>query len=855
MKISRMRHLLGVTVALLWMVFAPEALAQVLPCPYPDWNSGTVYVGGNRVKHLNKAYEARWWTQNENPALSGQWGVWRYLHDCSSGENIPPTANAGADSIAVEGSVVSLSGSGTDTDGTITAYLWAQTAGPAVTLSAANTANASFSAPQVSADTPLTFQLTVTDNQGATGSDLVVVTVRDATVIGHERCRPDGLYKTPGADVPYCSIYDNNGREQLANGTARRVIGYFTAWRHGKNGQPAYLAKDIPWTRITHINYAFAHVGADNRISVGNEASPTNPATGMTWPGVSGAEMDAAYSYQGHFNLLNRYKKLHPNVRTLISVGGWAETGGYFDDNGQRVASGGFYTMTTLANGAVNTAGINAFADSAVAFIRRYGFDGVDIDYEYPASTTDAGNPDDFTIANARRGGLNASYNVLIKTLRERLDAAGVQDGRHYLLTSAVPASGYLLRGLENYKSLQYFDYVNVMSYDLHGAWNEFVGPNAALFDDGRDSELVRWNVYGTAQYGGIGYLNTDWAYHYYRGALSAGRVNMGVPYYTRGFRNVTGGTNGLWGRSVGAPPCPPGTTACGDGAVGIDNLWHDVDAQGRQVGGGSNPMWHAMNLQNGIVGSYGAAYGLDPVNDPTDRLTGTYTRYYDATLVAPWLWNAQKRVFLSTEDEQSIAAKAQWIVDRGIGGAMIWELAGDYDRRPNGEYFMGSTLTRLLHTTFASAPAYGNRRANRVMPAQAMNVEIALSGYLRGEQNYPISPTLTITNRTAVSLPGGTEFQFDVPTSTPANFSDQSGFSTSVLEVGHSGNNIGGLDGDFHRASIRLPGWQSLAPGASVTLTFVHYLPISGPGNFTVTYNGTRYALKFEYPSLPVAY
>jgi chitinase len=70
------------------------------------------------------------------------------------------------------------------------------------------------------------------------------------------------------------------------------------------------------------------------------------------------------------------------------------------------------------------------------------------------------------------------------------------------------------------------------MSYDLHGGWNQYVGPNAPLFDDGNDAELRAGNAYS---YGGIGYLNVDWAYRYYRGALQAGRINIGVPYYTRG--------------------------------------------------------------------------------------------------------------------------------------------------------------------------------------------------------------------------------------------------------------------------------------------------------------------------------
>jgi hypothetical protein len=93
--------------------------------------------------------------------------------------NQPPTANAGADKTVNEGAAVSLPGSGSDPDGTIASYAWAQTAGPTIILSGANTATASFAAPQVSATTVLTFRLTVTDNGGATASDTVNVTVND----------------------------------------------------------------------------------------------------------------------------------------------------------------------------------------------------------------------------------------------------------------------------------------------------------------------------------------------------------------------------------------------------------------------------------------------------------------------------------------------------------------------------------------------------------------------------------------------------------------------------------------------------------------------------------------------------
>jgi chitinase len=656
-----------------------------------------------------------------------------------------------------------------------------------------------------------------------------------------ESCRPDGLYRTPGADVPYCSVYDSAGREKMGADHQRRVIGYFTGWRTGKDGRPAYLASDIPWDRITHINYAFAHVDKGNKLSVGPDGA-TNPATGMTWPGVAGAEMDPRLPYRGHFNLLNKFKKQHPDVRTLISVGGWAETGGYFDEGGDRVDSGGFYAMATNADGSVNQAGIDTFADSAVDFVRTYGFNGVDIDYEYPTTMKDAGNPLDRAVSNGRRAGLVRGYAALMRTLRERLDRAGAADGRHYLLTVAAPSSGYLLRGMETFQVQKYLDYVNIMSYDLHGAWNEYVGPNASLFDDGKDAELAAGGVYTTSQYGGIGYLNTDWAYHYFRGSMPAGRINIGLPYYTRGFKNVTGGTDGLWGRAP-STNCPAGSglTRCGDGATGIDNLWHDLDADGKESPAGSNPMWHAKNLEKGVVGDYVTDYGF-PAGT---RLTGTYARRYDSTLVAPWLWNAEKKVFLSTEDEQSVKAKAQYVVDRGIGGTMVWELAGDYDwNAAEGQYEPGSTLTTTMYEAFRSASPYGATRATTGMPSEALDIGVDFGRFPLGDSNYPISPKLRITNNTSSALPGGTEFRFDYATSAPGNARDQSGWGTTVIRSDHTGGNVGGLKGDYHRVALKLPAWQSLAPGASVELDFVYHLPVSTPSNWTVTFGGRTYAL-----------
>ncbi len=952
-------------------LIAFNSYAAVDCTTFANWDSSTIYNGGEQVQHLGSGYKANYWTQGNDPAqTSGEWGHWKHLGTCdAAGENEPPTVSVTsplASDAITHGDAVTISASALDVDGTVAkvefsvdgvvvgqatqapySVAWIATVGShqisavsyddagaqstvsSVTINVASsnpdniaptvdvalstnsvdvgsavtlTANASDADGSVdkvdfyvggslvgtAATAPYTLNYTTvragdlavyavaTDNLGAsTNSTSVTLAVNGVPPVAS--CRPDGLYQTEGINVPYCTVYDAEGREQMGADHPRRVIGYFTSWRAGDDPQASYLVKDIPWEQLTHINYAFVGIGSDGKVNLGDVNDPNNAATNKEWPGV---DIDPALGFKGHFGALATYKQRY-GVKTLISIGGWAETGGHFDENGNRVADGGFYTMTTNADGSINHAGIEKFAASAVEMMRNYKFDGLDIDYEYPTSMAGAGNPYDKAFMEPRRPYLWASYQELMKVLREKLDAASAQDGVHYMLTIAAPSSGYLLRGMETFDVTKYLDYVNIMSYDLHGAWNDHVGHNAALYDTGEDSELAQWNVYNTAAYGGIGYLNTDWAYHYFRGSMPAGRINIGVPYYTRGWQDVAGGTNGLWGRAAlpNQAQCPEGTgegekNNCGNGAMGIDNMWHDKDPQGNEMGAGSGPMWHAKNLEKGIWGTYSAAYGLDPVNDPSDQLVGTYTRHYDSVAVAPWLWNSQKNVFLSTEDEASVSVKADYVINKEIGGIMFWELAGDYNcyvlengQRTSvdlteqacsngaGEYHMGNTMTKAIYDKFKSATPYGNKVSSGVTPSETVDITVTVGGFKVGDQNYPINPKVTFTNNTGHTIPGGTEFQFDIPVSAPDNAKDQSGGGLKVIASGHTrANNIGGLDGPMHRAAFSLPSWKELPAGGTYELDMVYYLPISGPANYTVNLNGVDYAFKFEQPDLPLA-
>lgn len=196
----------------------------------------------------------------------------------------------------------------------------------------------------------------------------------------------------------------NVTNEKKSDELKRKIVGYFPEWAYSSEAQGYFNATDLQWDSITHIQYSFAMVDpSTNKITLGDKhAAIEEDFAGydLSYKGKK-VELDPSLPYKGHFNVLQTMKKSYPDVDLLISVGGWA-------------GSRGFYTMLDT------DAGINTFANSCVDFIRQYGFDGVDIDFEYPSATSQSGNPDDFDLSEPRRSKLNERYNILIKTLREK---------------------------------------------------------------------------------------------------------------------------------------------------------------------------------------------------------------------------------------------------------------------------------------------------------------------------------------------------------------------------------------------------------------------------------------------------
>lgn len=338
----------------------------------------------------------------------------------------------------------------------------------------------------------------------------------------------------------------------------KKVVGYFAAWAAYSGFTPDKLDAG----KLTHINYSFANIGSDNKIAMG-------------YPDID----------PGNFTKLNALKQKNPGLKTLISVGGWSWSGRFSDA-----------ALTDVSR--------TAFADSCVDFIVKYGFDGIDIDWEYPVSGGLA--------TNTRRPEDKRNFTLLLKKLREKLDARTQTDGRKYLLTIAGASGTWYIDNTELGLLHPYIDYANIMTYDIHGTWDAYTDFNAPLYSSTDNSAQYQWSVDQSVN----AWLNAG---------FPASKLVMGIPFYGNKYNYAGKTNNGLY-----------------------------------QSFSGGNSVSYAT-----IASNYLNAEG--------------YVRYFHQQSMVPWLFNGS--TFISYDDAQSIGLKAQYVKNKNLGGAAIWELSQDPDK------------------------------------------------------------------------------------------------------------------------------------------------------------------------------
>ncbi|KAI5475913.1 glycoside hydrolase family 18 protein, partial [Pseudohyphozyma bogoriensis] len=306
-------------------------------------------------------------------------------------------------------------------------------------------------------------------------------------------------------------------------------------------------------------------------------------------------------------------------TKALVSVGGW--TGSRF-----------FSSLVATAASRVT------FASALESFVHEHGFDGVDFDWEYPASTGIGCNGNSPSDA--------ANFLAFLQTVRDKL-------GKKALITAAVASGGIIGSDGQPLSDVSGFadvlDFINVMAYDVTGSWSESTGPNAPLHNC----------LSGTSAESAIQYWTSA--------GFPASNILLGVPSYGHSFtttssklilKEVSGSKTLLYQEKTSVTPMGDdldvasmaGTDECG------------VSIQANQYSG----VWSYRNL---IAGGVLSANGKEG--------KGGYVRYYDECTATPFLFSPSKRDLIAYEDLESLTAKVAFANTKGLAGIFVFDFTG----------------------------------------------------------------------------------------------------------------------------------------------------------------------------------
>jgi chitinase len=213
-----------------------------------------------------------------------------------------------------------------------------------------------------------------------------------------------------------------------------------------------------------------------------------------------------------------------------------------------------------------------------------------------------------------------ANYALLMADVRMKLDALGDSRGRTYEISVASPAGLDKIANFNLPGLTPHVDFFNVMTYDFHGTWESTTGHQAAFTGDSN------------------GYDIETAVKAYLDAGVPAEKIVLGAPLYTRAWSGVADGGDG--GYAEGSSGAAPGTFE---------------------------------------AGNYDYKDLLARVQNPSSG----WDLYWDDTAQASYLYNASQDIFTSFETPTSIALKAQWAEDLGLGGMMFWDLSNDATNSP----------------------------------------------------------------------------------------------------------------------------------------------------------------------------
>lgn len=386
-----------------------------------------------------------------------------------------------------------------------------------------------------------------------------------------------------------------------------------------------YMAENIDPVNLTCFEANKAASTDETNPSAGDGAGDNYADYGKTFDAsssVSGVADVWNQPIAGNFNQLKELKAKYPNLKVILTIGGWTYSK-YFSDVAATDASRKKFVQSC----------ISMFLDGNLPAAGGFGgpgtgagiFDGFDLDWEYPGGGGHLGNH--ATAADKQ------NFTLLAQEFRTELDAYGAaHGGKHYYITAAVASGQDKIANLETNKLGQYFDWIDVMTYDMHGAF-EATGPTNfqdPLHNSPNDpskavapgSEKYNVDTAITAFTTGL----PDWGIP---GGFPASKINLGIPFYWRGWTGVPATNNGLYQTATGASPAFPTTQQAGTAS------WNELKNAG---------------LTGGAL--------------------------FDSTTQSSWIYSGGN--FYTGDTPQAIAARDAYAKAKGLGGVFAFSLEDD---------------------------------------------------------------------------------------------------------------------------------------------------------------------------------
>uniref|UniRef100_U5EYE2 chitinase n=1 Tax=Corethrella appendiculata TaxID=1370023 RepID=U5EYE2_9DIPT len=348
----------------------------------------------------------------------------------------------------------------------------------------------------------------------------------------------------------------------------KKIVCYVGTWSVYRHGNGKFEVKNINPFLCTHLMYGFFGINEDATVRIIDPYLDLEENWG-----------------RGNIKEFNDLKLLNPNLKTIAAVGGWNEGSRKFSQ--------------VAANAQLR----RRFAVDAREFCLKYKFDGLDLDWEYPA----------------QRDGIEAidkaNFILFLKELRKEFDKSGL------LLSAAVASAEFSAEISYDIPVVsKLLDFISVMTYDLHGSWDNVTGLNSPLYAGPADvSDLQRQlNVNACINY---------WISH----GAPREKLILGMALYGRSFTLANVKENG----------------------IGV------------------------LHNGPGIGGQYSNQPGFIGYNELCERLdVDNWQRIWSEEQQTPYVVKGLN--WIGYDDIESITLKAKFALDHNLGGGMVWSLESD---------------------------------------------------------------------------------------------------------------------------------------------------------------------------------